>query len=132
MHSHIHPHPPTQILGQQSLRSTSYPPIPWMFSNEQISLVDTRSRKIVLPPNCPSFCTTKAGIYEDTSSFWRMSSKLQVFLMLPVLFMGTIPTIYTPLSKLVHGIVLLIGRVVCERFRRLKKYVTVLGLSKIS
>ena len=53
-----------------------------------------------------------------------MSSKLQVFLMIPVLFMETIPSLYNSLTKLVYGVTLLIGRVVCERFRRSKGYGT--------
>lgn len=54
-----------------------------------------------------------------------MSSKLQVFLMLPVLFMGTASTLYHPLTKLAYAVVLLIGRVMSERFRRDKGYVCV-------
>ena len=53
-----------------------------------------------------------------------MRSKLQVFLMLPVLFMATIPSLYDPLTKLAHGVVLLIGRVISERFRRDKGHRT--------
>ena len=53
-----------------------------------------------------------------------MRSKLQVFLMLPVLFLATIPSLYDPLTKLAHGVVLLIGRVISERFRRDKGYRT--------
>ena len=52
-----------------------------------------------------------------------MSSKLKVFLMIPVLFMGMMPTLYEPLTKLVHAVVLLTGRVISERFRRDKGYV---------
>ena len=47
-----------------------------------------------------------------------MISKLQVFLMIPTLFMGTVPALYNALSKLVYGLVLLFGRVITERFRR--------------
>ena len=60
---------------------------------------------------------------ERTAITFRMSSKLQVFLMLPVLFMGTVPTLYHPLTKLAHAVVLLIGRVMSERFRRANGYV---------
>ena len=91
--------------------------------------MDARCKRIVLPPNCAAFCTTKAGIFEDTTSFWRMSSKMQVFLMLPVLFMGTVPSLYNPLTKLAHGVILLIGRVISERFRRSKGYVALLVYS---
>ena len=122
-----------------------YPPIPWVFTKEQINLVDTRCKRVVLPSNCPAFCTTKAGIFEDSSAFWRlvsnytvcihnhiertviitfrMSSKLQVFLMLPVLFMATVPALHQPLTKLAYAVALLIGRVMSERFRRDKGYV---------
>lgn len=54
---------------------------------------------------------------------FRMSSKLQVFLMIPVLFMGTATTLYEPLTKLAHAIVRLTGRVISERLRRDKGYV---------
>ena len=46
--------------------------------------------------------------------------------MIPVLFMETIPSLYNSLTKLVYGVTLLIGRVVCERFRRSKGYVPLL------
>ena len=52
-----------------------------------------------------------------------MRSKLQVFLMLPVLFMGTAASLYHALTKLAYAVVLLIGRVMSERFRRDKGYV---------
>ena len=51
-----------------------------------------------------------------------MSSKLQVFLMFPVLFLGTIPSLCDSLTKLAHAIILLTGRVISERSRRDKGY----------
>ena len=119
-HVHTHSDTGTAVLG------ADYPPIPWVFTKEQIALVNSRCKRLILPPGCAAFCTTKAGIFEDTSSFWRMSSKLQFFLVfLPVLFMGTVPSLYDPLLKLAHGVLLLLGRVVSERFRRLKGCVSV-------
>ena len=49
-----------------------------------------------------------------------MISKMQVFIMLPVLLMGTVPAIHKALIKIVHGIILLNGRVISERVRRNK------------
>ena len=43
--------------------------------------------------------------------------------MLPTFFMGTAPSLYDPLTKIAHAIVLLTGRVISERFRRDKGYV---------
>ena len=45
---------------------------------------------------------------------------MQVFIMLPVLLMGTVPAIHKALIKIVHGIILLNGRVISERVRRNK------------
>ena len=45
---------------------------------------------------------------------------MQVFMMLPVLLMGMVPALQRPLIKIVHGITLLNGRVISERFRRVK------------
>ena len=44
--------------------------------------------------------------------------------MLPVLFFETIPALYQALTKLVHAITLLLGRVASERMRRTKGYRT--------
>ena len=67
-------HPPrhTHTDTGTAVVSVDYPPIPWVFTKEQIALVDSRCKRIVLPPNCPAFCTTKAGIFEDPSSNWRL------------------------------------------------------------
>ena len=45
---------------------------------------------------------------------------MQVFMMLPVLLMGAVPAIRASLIKIVHGIMLLNGRVITERVRRRK------------
>jgi len=45
---------------------------------------------------------------------------MQVFIMLPVLLLGTVPAIHASLIKIVHGIILLNGRVISERVRRNK------------
>ena len=45
---------------------------------------------------------------------------MQVFIMLPVLLLGTVPAIHAALIKIVHGIILLNGRVISERVRRIK------------
>ena len=123
LHPNSVPHTLVSDTGTVVLGRT-YPAAPWVLTKEEINLVDTRCKNLVLPPNCAAFCTTKAGIFKDKSSFWRMSSKLQVFMMLPVLFMGTGTTLYEPLTKLAHAIVLLTGRVISERFRRTHGYGT--------
>ena len=101
-----------------------YAPIPWVFTNDHVELVNTRCKNIVIPAKCPAFCSTTSGVLEDMSNCWRMSSRLQVFLMLPVLFLGTIPALYEALTKLALAITLLLGRVLSERTRRDKGYKT--------
>ena len=49
---------------------------------------------------------------------FRLVSKMQVFLMLPVLLLGMVPSLQGALTKIVHGIILLNGRVISERVRR--------------
>ena len=51
--------------------SLDYPPIPWVFTKEQLTMVNTRCKRIVIPSTCPAFCSTKAGIFEDMSMCWR-------------------------------------------------------------
>ena len=65
---------------------------------------------------CESACEG-FHIIHHTISF-RMISKMQVFMMLPVLLLGTVPTIQRSLTTIVHGIKLLDGRVISERVRR--------------
>ena len=98
--------------------------IPWVFTKDQIRLVDERFKGIVLPHNCSAFCTTKAGLFKSRTSCWRMVSKMQVFFMLPVLFLDTIEQLRLSLEKLVHGLTLLVGRVLSERRRHDKGYLT--------
>jgi len=52
-----------------------------------------------------------------------MVSKILVFFMLPVLFRGTVD-LNKPLTKLVHALRLLLGRVVSEKLRRDKGWLT--------
>ena len=42
--------------------------------------------------------------------------------MLPVLLLGMVPSLQEALTKIVHGIILLNGRVISERVRRDKGY----------
>lgn len=100
-------------------------PIPWVFTPEQVELVDSRCRRLVVPHHCHALCTTKAGVLKDRSSCWRMVSKIRLFFMFPVLLMGT-NNLHAPLTKLAHGLTLLLGRVVSEKTRRLKKWKTCL------
>ena len=98
-------------------------PIPWVFTPEQVELVDSRCRRLVVPHHCHALCTTKAGVLKDRSSCWRMVSKIRLFFMFPVLLMGT-NNLHGPLTKLVHSLSLLLGRVVSERTRRNKGWKT--------
>ena len=112
-------------------------PIPWVLTDEQVLMINNRFRRLVLPPYVHDFCTTEEGLFDDKSSCWRlvstllsslrspshiisfrMISKMQVFMMLPVLLLGTVPAIHSSLLKIVHGIMLLNGRVISERVRR--------------
>ena len=93
-------------------------PIPWVFSKEKVELFDSRCRRLVVPDGMLAFCSTHKGILEDSSSCWRMTSRMQVFKLLPVLFLDTIPALHSALSKLVYAIQLLTGRVITERTRR--------------
>ena len=71
----------TRVLATgTAILSMDYPSIPWVFTKEQINLVDTRCKRIVLPSNCPAFCTTKAGIFEDSSAFWRLVSNYMQYI----------------------------------------------------
>ena len=71
----------TRVLATgTAILSMDYPSIPWVFTKEQINLVDTRCKSIVLPSNCPAFCTTKAGIFEDSSAFWRLVSNYMQYI----------------------------------------------------
>ena len=45
---------------------------------------------------------------------------MQVFMMLPVLLLGMVPALHRALVKIVHGVHLLLGRVISERVRRTK------------
>lgn len=76
-----------------------------------------------MPHNCHAWCTTEEGILKNSQRCWRMVSKIQVFFMLPVLFRGT-GDLHKPLTKLVHAIRLLLGRVVSEKIRRSKGWLT--------
>ena len=93
-------------------------PIPWVFTQAHLDLVNGRFRRLVIPHEFHSFCNGDQGLFEDRSSCWRMVSKMQVFFMLPVLFMGTIENLVASLTKLVHGLKLLYGRVISEKTRR--------------
>ena len=97
---------------------SAFPPIPWMLTKEDISMVDTRFRQLVIPHNVHAFCTYKEGLLTNKSSCWRMISKMQVLYMLPVLLRGTIPGLLSALSKLVYALWLMCGRVISERRRR--------------
>ena len=123
-----------------SILRTSFPPIPWVLTKEEISLVNSRFRRLVVPHGVHAFCTMKEGLLENRTSCWRfvitlnmnttqnvtssihyihrMVSKLQVFLMLPTMFLGTVPELLSGLSKVVYSIILMSGRVICERKRR--------------
>ena len=96
-------------------------PIPWVLTDDEVLMVNNRFRRLVLPPHVHAFCTTEEGLFDDKSSCWRMISKMQVFMMLPVLLLGTVPAIHASLIKVVHGIMLLNGRVISERVRRDKR-----------
>ena len=97
--------------------------IPWVFTPEQREMVDSRCRRMVMPHNCHAWCTTKEGILENRQTCWRMVSKITVFFMLPVLFRGTVDLV-DPLTKLVYSLRLLLGRVVSEKRRRDKGWLT--------
>ena len=99
-------------------------PIPWVFTKQQIALIDARFRRLVIPHNYHAFCTTERGLYASRSSCWRMASKIAVLFMLPVLFLDTIPFLQQSLQSLVHGCTLLIGRVISENTRRTKGLTT--------
>ena len=86
-------------------------------------MVDSRCRRLVIPHHCHAFCTTKEGVFKNRSSCWRMVSKIRLFFMFPVLLMGT-NNLHAPLTKLVHGLTLLLGRVVSEKTRRNNKWQT--------
>ena len=73
--------------------------VPWVFTNEQIQMVDARFKRVVLPHNCPAFCTTKQGLFESRTSCWRMASKIQVVFMLPIMFLGTIEALQKPIKN---------------------------------
>ena len=76
-----------------------------------------------MPHNVHAWCTTKEGILQNSRTCWRMVSKLLVFFMLPVLFRGTVD-LHKPLTKLVYALRLLLGRVVSEKHRRSKGWLT--------
>ena len=95
-------------------------PIPWVLTDDEVRMVNNRFKSLVLPPHVHAFCTTEEGLFDNKSSCWRMISKMQVFMMLPVLLLGTLPAIRGSLTKIVHGIMLLNGRVISERVRRAK------------
>lgn len=97
--------------------------IPWVFTRAQKQLVNSRSRRVVMPHNCHAWCTTKEGLLENRKLCWRMITKMRVFFMFPVLFRGT-GDLAKSLTKLVYGIRLLIGRVVSERVRHNKRWLT--------
>ena len=97
--------------------------IPWVFTSEQRELVDSRCRRMVMPHNIHAWCTTKEGVLQNKSTCWRMVSKFLVFFMLPVLFRGT-NALHKPLTKLVYSLKLLLGRVVSEKHRRRKGWLT--------
>ena len=100
-------------------------PIPWVFTPEQVEMVDSRCRRLVIPHNCHAFCTTEEGVLKNNSSCWRMISKIRLFFIFPVLLMGT-NNLHAPLTKLAHALSLLLGRVVSERTRRNKGWKTCL------
>ena len=116
-------------------------PIPWVLTDGQVLMFNNRCRRLVIPPYVHAFCTTKQGLFDDKSSCWRMISKMQVFMMLPVLLLGMVPALHRSLIqitltltltltlnpnpnrsliKIVQGIILLNGRVISERVRRAK------------
>ena len=97
--------------------------IPWVFTPDQVEMVDSRCRRLVLPHHCHALCTTEEGVFKNTSSCWRMVSKIRLFFMFPVLLMGT-NNLHAPLTKLVHGLSLLLGRVVSEKTRHNKGWKT--------
>ena len=97
--------------------------LPWVFTREQREKVDMRCRRVVMPHNCHAWCTTKEGLIKNRQSCWRMISKVTVFFMLPILFRGT-GDLVKALTKMVYAIRLLIGRVVTERVRRNKGWLT--------
>lgn len=97
--------------------------IPWVLTPDQIEMVDSRCRRLVVPHHCQAFCTTKEGIFQSRSNCWRMVSKVKMFFMFPVLLMGT-NNLHAPLTKLVHGLSLLLGRVVSEKTRRNRRWKT--------
>ena len=45
------------------------PPIPWMLTKEEIEIVDSRFRNIVIPHNVHAFCTCKEGLLKNRSQF---------------------------------------------------------------
>ena len=98
--------------------------LPWVFTDDEIDLVDARCRALVFPHGCHAICSVKEGIFQNPSSCWRMVSKLHFFLLIPVLFHGTNQDLHLTLSKLVHGVILLLGKVITERVRRRHGYQT--------
>ena len=98
--------------------------IPWVFTKQELALVDSRFRGLVIPFGVTAFCTTKKGVLQDPSSSWRMTSRMHIFNLLPVLFMDTYPAMYASLVKLVYAVTLLRGRCITEGMRRRLGYKT--------
>ena len=120
---HYNPVPHTTTDTGAAVISVGEGKLPWVFTPEQRELVDSRCRRVVMPHNCHAWCTTKEGILKNTQTCWRMVSKILVFFMLPVLFRGTVD-LHRPLTKLVHALRLLLGRVISEKHRRRKGWLT--------
>ena len=110
-----------------------------MLTKIEVSVVNERFRSVVIPHGVHAFCTFKEGLLENRytcvcvptpssnvvpivsynrSSCWRMISKIQVFMMIPVMFRGTVPGLLSGLTRLVYAIMLMCGRVISERKRR--------------
>ena len=134
---HSHLDTGTAVLGYKR------PPIPWMLTKIEVSVVNERFRSVVIPHGVHAFCTFKEGLLENRytcvcvptpssnvvpivsynrSSCWRMISKIQVFMMIPVMFRGTVPGLLSGLTRLVYAIMLMCGRVISERKRRESRF----------
>ena len=47
-------------------------PIPWVLTNEQVIVFNSRCKRLVIPAHMQAFCTTESGIFDDNSSCWRL------------------------------------------------------------
>ena len=74
IHAHTHMH--IYLDTGAAILKETYPPIPWVLTKEEISLVDSRFRRLVVPHGVHAFCTFKEGLLENRTSCWRFVTTL--------------------------------------------------------